>query len=408
MDTSNPPLGTAYDPFGRDLENPYPFYARARREEPITFSPAINAYLVTRYDDIRSILLQPDIFSSRDTLTPVVTMYPRTFAELSKGFLFVPTAINSDGVNHQRFREPLQKAFAPIRIRAMEPLIRQIVTRLVDAFITQGHAEIISQLAYPLPLEVVLTMLDIPQADLEEVKWLCSEWNALLLSPLSEERQVECARNVLTFQRYLARLIQERRDAPREDLITDLLEVRMPGEEPLSEGELVFTLASVIIAGHETTTRLIGNGLVLLLQEPARWQTLCEHPDHIPLVIEEILRYHGPVRGFIRTTTREVTVGGVVMPEGTKLFLLYSSANRDETQFPLADQFDMQRRPNRHLAFGHGDHFCVGAPLGRLEGRIAFETLTQRLPGLRLVPNQDLSHIPDLINNGYQRVEVQW
>ena len=408
MNTGNSSLGTDYQPFGRDLENPYPFYARVRNEEPITFSPAINAYLVTRYEDIRAILVQPDLFSSKDTLTPVITMYPSTFAELSKGYPFMPTAINTDGANHRRFREPLQKAFAPARIRAMEPMIRQCATRLIDAFIPQGQAEIISQFAYLLPLEVVLMLLGVPQTDLEQVKRLCNEWNALLFSPLSEERQRACAQQVVVFQRYLAHLIQERRTAPREDLLSDLIGTRMPGEEPLNEGELIFTIAMVMIAGHETTTRLIGNGLVLLLEESARWQTLCEHPDRIPLMIEEILRYHGPVRGFMRTTTREATVGGVVMPEGTRLFLLYSSANRDETQFPLADQFEMQRRPNHHLAFGHGDHFCVGAPLGRLEGRIAFETLAQRLPGLRLVPHQERSHTPDLINYGYQRVEVQW
>jgi cytochrome P450 len=182
----------------------------------------------------------------------------------------------------------------------------------------------------------------------------------------------------------------------------------MPGEEPLSEAELIHSVAGVILAGYETTTNLIGNGLVLLLEEPTRWQALCEHPDRIPLTIEEVLRYQDPVPGFIRTTTKEVTVAGVVMPAGTKLFLLYSSANRDETQFLFADQFDMQRRPNRHLAFGYGGHFCVGAPLGRLEGRIAFETLTQRLPSMRLVPNQELSHVPNLIHYGYHRVEVQW
>jgi cytochrome P450 len=182
----------------------------------------------------------------------------------------------------------------------------------------------------------------------------------------------------------------------------------MPGEEPLSEAELIHTIAGVIVAGYTTTTNLIGNGLVLLLEEPTRWQTLCEHPDLIPSTVEEILRYQDPVPGLSRTTTREVTVGGVVMPARTKLFLLYSSANRDETQFPFADQFDMQRRPNRHLTFGYGEHFCVGAPLGRLEGRIAFEMLTQRLPGMRLVANQKLSHVPNLIHYGYQRVEVQW
>ncbi|MBV9020747.1 MAG: cytochrome P450 [Ktedonobacteraceae bacterium] len=408
MTTNNPSLGMTYDPFDRHLENPYSFYTQLRHEEPITFSPCINAYLVSRYDDIHSILSQPDTFSSKDTLTPGITMYPRTIAELSKGYPFVPIAVNADGANHVRLREPLQKMFAPVRIRTMEPLIRQIVTRLVDAFINDGHAEIISQLAYPLPLEVVLTLLGVPQKDMEEIKRLSDDWNALILSPMPEERQVAHAQSLLALHRYIVQLIEQRRSAPREDGITDLLNACIPGEEPLSEAELIHTIAGVILAGYVTTTNLIGNGLVLLLEEPTRWQTLCEHPDLIPSAIEEILRYHDPVPGLTRTTTREVTVGGVVMPAGTKLFLLYSAANRDETQFPLGDQFDMQRKPNRHLAFGYGGHFCVGAPLGRLEGRITFEMLTQRLPGMRLVANQKLSHVPNLIHYGYQSVEVEW
>jgi cytochrome P450 len=407
MSTLQPSLGEHYDPFGQDLENPYALYAQLRREEPITFSPALNAYLISRFEDVRSILSQPDLFSSKDTITPIVTLCPRALAELSKGYPLVPSFINSDSPEHARFREPIQKAFAPRRIHALEPFLRQRIPEMLDGFCNDGHADIISQFAYPLPLEVILIMLGIPRAEMAQVKHWCDNWVELILSPLSEERQVLCARSTVSLHHYLIDIVHQRQHAPQDDVITSLIETVLPGQKPLSDAELIATIMGLVVAGHETITRLIGNGLVHLLEEPRRWQRLCEHPEDIPLAIEEIIRYHGPVRGFMRTTTGPATVEGMSLPVGTKLFLLYSSANRDDEHFSCADQFQMERKPNHHLGFGHGVHFCVGAPLARLEGRLMFEALTQRLPGLRLAA-QRLVHNPDLVNYGYQRVEVLW
>lgn len=408
MNTQQPSLGEKYEPFGRDLENPYALYSQLRREEPITFSPALDAYLVSRFEDVRLILSQPDLFSSKDTLNPVVSLCQEALAELSKGYPFVSNFINSDSPEHARFREPLQKAFAPGRIRALEPFVRQRISEVLDSFLHDGHAEIISQFAYPLPLEVILIMLGIPKEEMTQVKRWCDDWVALMLSPLPEDRQVACACGTVSFQHYLIDIVRQRQRVPQADVITSLIETALPGQRPLSDAELLATIMGLIIAGHETITRLIGNGLVLLLEEPTRWHRLCEHPEDIPLVIEEIIRYHGPVRGFMRTTTRPATLEGVSLPTGTKLFLLYSSANRDEKRFPEADLFQMQRKPNHHLGFGHGVHFCVGAPLARLQGRLMFEALTQRFPDLRLAEGQQLAHNPDLVNYGYQRVEVVW
>ena len=407
MDASSS-LGKNFNPFGQHLEEPFSFYTQLRHEEPVTFSPVLNAYVVSRFEDVRAILSQPDVFSSRETLSPVGTLYPQTLVELSKGYQFAATLINSDGAAHRRLREPLRKAFSPPRIRALEPFIRQRIQQLLDQILPQGHAEIISQFATLLPLDVIFTLMGIPAEDREQVKKWCDDWTALLMSPLPEEIQVACARNTLILHRYLLDRIEERRLTSREDLLTDLVTMQLPGEEPFSEAELIYTIGSLIIAGHITTTHLIGTGLVRLLQEPGRWHTLCEHPESIPQAVEEILRYDGPVRGFMRVTTRPTTLHGIEIPEGTRLFLIYNSANRDEKQFADADQFEMLRQPNQHLAFGYGAHFCIGAPLARLQGRLVFEALTQQLPTLRLVPGQHLAHNPDLVNYGYQRVEVEW
>lgn len=251
-------------------------------------------------------------------------------------------------------------------------------------------------------------MLGIPKNEMTQVKHWCGDWVALILSQLPEDRQVLCARSMVSLQHYLIGIIRQRQYVPQTDVITSLIETVVPGQKHLSDAELIATIMSVVVAGHETVTRLLGNGLVLLLEDPKRWQRLCEHPEDIPLVIEEIIRFHGPVRGFMRTTTRPVTLGNLSLPAETKLFLIYGSANRDEECFSDADQFQMQRKPNHHLGFGYGVHFCVGAPLARLEGRLMFEALTQHFPDLRLAAHQQLAHNPDLVNCGYQRVEVVW
>jgi cytochrome P450 len=406
--TNSGSLGALYHPLrGEQLENPYPFYARARKEEPIFYSDEMRAWVVTRYDDILSILSQPDVFSSKDALRPVVNLSPRVFAELSKGYPPVPNVVDSDGAEHTRFRNAVSKAFLPRRIKQLEPYIHELVNSLIDAFIDDHKAETISQFAWPLPLEVALHLIGVPKEDMAETKKLSDRTSMLLNSPLPEEEQVESARAMVQWEHYLIRLVNERRKSPREDLISDVLETP-PGEQPFTDAQLANLLVSMVIAGHDTTTQLIGNGLAILLGEPERWQTLCAHPELIPQAIEEILRYDSPVPAFFRTTTREASVGGITFPPETLLMVVYGSANRDESQFPHADQFDMQRSPNRHLAFGYGIHYCVGAFLARTQGQIAFETLCRRLPGLRLAPGQTLKHLPILRQRSYARIDVVW
>lgn len=398
-------LGALFDPLAED---PYPFYTKARQEEPITFCPELDAWIVTRYKDIQHILLQPATFSSSNTLTSPVTFSPRVLEELVKGYLPVPIVLNTDGADHTRFRQPLMKAFAPARIRALEPFVYEVANRLVETFITNQRVEIISQYAYPLALEVVLSLLGIPGQDIEQTRQWSQDWLILMSTQIDEERQVEYARNTVDFQRYLAALVAERRQVPQNDLISTLLHFHTPGEEPLEENELVIMLQGLILAGHESTTNMIGTGLSLLLEQPEHWAWLCKHPEAIPQVVEEILRFDAPIQMFARTTTRETTIGGVTLPEEASLLLLYGSGNRDEATFANAHEFQPQRPSNHHLAFGHGVHFCVGAALARLEGRIAFEILCKRFPQLRLVPGQQLTHIPTLLFRGYEQLEVQW
>lgn len=405
---SSDSLGALYHPLrGEQLENPYPFYERARSEEPIFYSDELQAWIVTRYDDIFSILNQPDVFSSRDALRPVVRFTPAVFAELSQGYPFVPNVVDSDGAAHTRFRNAVARAFVPRRIKSLEPFIQEVITSLVDSFAEDHRADLISQFCYPLPLEVALHLIGVPKEDMAATKKLSDCTSMLVNSPLPEEKQVEYARAFVQEQRYFLQLINERRKSPRQDLISDLLDTP-PGEQPFNEAQLVNILVSLVVAGHETTTQLLGNGLFLLLSQPERWSALCAHPEGIPQTIEEIVRYDSPVPAFFRTTTREATVGGITFPADTLLMVVYGSANRDESQFPHADQFDMQRTPNHHLAFGYGIHFCVGAFLARKQGQMALETLCRRLPTLRLASGQTFTHAPILRQRGFTRLEVVW
>jgi len=406
---SCPHLANEYHPLtSPQLDNPYPFYMRARSEEPVFFSEEINAWVITRYNDIKSILLQPEIFSSKDTMRPIVKFTPEVLQVLNQGYRKVPETVNSDGINHLRFRTPLNKVFSPPRMKAMAPTVRKVVNQLIDDFINDGEAEIMTQFANMLPLEIILLLYDIPLARMDDCKRWCTDMHGLISEPLSPERQLECAQSRVAFHRYIGHMIEERRKALGEDVISLMLTVHYDPAQPLSEDELVRVLSATLLAGHETTAMLIGNALHLLLKRPELWQKLCEQPNIISNAIEEVLRYDGPIHAFHRTALQEVQVGAVTIPAGSLLLLVYGSANYDEAQFPTPEQFDIYRSPNRHLSFGHGIHFCVGAPLARLEAQIALEMLSQRLPHLRLKPEQSISYIPRLLMRGLTKLEVEW
>jgi cytochrome P450 len=399
-------LGEAFQPL---VEDPYPLYTKLRQEEPITYSPELNAWLVTRYKDIQTILNQHEKFSSRNTLDSAIMMFhPQALKEIAKGHIPSPTILNTDSLDHTRLRKPLMKAFTPAHIKTLEPFVREVVNSLIDAFSDQGRAEFVSQFAYRLPFEVILHLIGIPKQDMERAETWVHDWLAMSTRPLEAELQVVYAQSTRNFQEYLVDLFEERRKTPQDDLISTMLQFQTADWEPFDEKELVTMVQGLIFAGMETTTDMLGNGILLLLLRPERWHTLHEHPEYIPQVIEEIMRFDGPIRLVARVTTAEVEIGGVTLPEGTSLLLVFGSGNRDEEIFTDPDEFQLQRVPNRHIGFGHGVHFCVGAALGRMEGQIAFEVLSQRLPQMRLVPEQELSHVPTLMFRSYERIEVEW
>ncbi|PMB50420.1 cytochrome P450 [Fischerella thermalis CCMEE 5201] len=401
-----PHLGQEFQPFVQpQLDDPYSFFQPAREEEPIFHSPILNGYVLTRYEDILNVLKDPTKFSSADNLKPIVTFTPEVIGVLRQGFPFVADLVNSDGDLHKRLRAPFVKVFAPERLQALEDSIRAIANRLVDNFINDGQADIVSQFTYPLPLEVILTMYGVPLEMMANIKKWCLDMTALLSSQLTPESQLECARSFVAMQHAVAGLIEQRRQAPQNDLISNIQ------DSDLSLNEQVIVLCGLILAGHKTTSHLIASAIKLLLEQPQLWQAVGDIPSLIPAAVEEALRYDAPVPAMIRTTTEEVSIAGVTLAPGTQLFLMYGSANRDENQYSNADSFDIERfqqiTPN-HLAFGHGVHHCIGSNLARREGRIALEVLSSRLSNLRLRPNQQLTYIPALMNRSFTNLYVEW
>lgn len=408
-ETKKPSPGELYHPFAADqLENPYPLYQSLRRDEPIAYNPRLQAWVVSKYSDLRSIASQPESFSSREVSNPLDVLSPAVRQILLEGYPVLPTSMNSDGVTHQRFREPHRQALSSVRMQQYDSYIRLLANSLVDSFIEDQEGDLIEQFTSPLPFKVILHVLGIPEADMSKLKQWSEDQVSLFDESLSEEAKIECARNVVAYRHYLAAYISRRSRDPGDDLIGVHITHEIPGTEPLSLAELVSLVAELTTIGHQTTADLIGNTFFLLLQDRSRWEQLCLEPALIPSAVEESLRYESPIPCLYRTTTREVTIDHITMPAGAKVLLLFASANRDEAFFSFAETFQLARNPNRHLAFGFGVHSCPGAPLARLEARIALEVVCKRLPTLHLLPDQSFAHLPALTLRGLQRLKVRW
>jgi cytochrome P450 len=394
------------------LEDPYPWYDQIRR--PPFYSQAFGGWLVSRFEDIRWILERPELFSAKETMSPPQQPPASVLAILAEGYPPVPAVLNRDGASHQRMRSRVETAFLPW-LKGKRAVLQAQADALVDAFLEAGQAEVMSQFAQPFSFGVLCALLAIPAGEQslfrqrsDETLELFAALNAPI--PLPEERQMACARAFVQLQHFLGQLAGQRRQIPGDDLISALGRAPAPGEPPLAEEELVAVLVDILLGGYKTTASLIGNGVQLLLLAPGAWQELQAHPEHIPLAVEEVLRYDAPVQAMVRTATQTILLPGTSerIEAETQVLLLFGAANRDPEAFFEANTLRLSRKPNHHLGFGHGVHMCVGAPLARLEGQVALETLLRRLPQLRLAPAQELTHTPTLLYRAYERLEVSW
>jgi pimeloyl-[acyl-carrier protein] synthase len=360
--------------------NPYPFYHALREKDPVHQSP-MGFWVLTRYDDVVTSLRDPRY--GRDGFAPLIeaTYGPET----AKGNL-PRSMLMRDPPDHTRLRALVNKAFTPRVIEGMRAHIQAIVDRLLDKVQGARSMDVIDDLAYPLPVTVICEMLGVPLDDQDAIKGWSSDIArsldaiGLMADPDIVARGVAARRNLTE---YFRRLLPERRQHPKADLLSLLIAVEEQGDK-LNEGELLAMCLLLFIAGHETTVNLIGNGTLALLEHPDQMARFNDDPALIPSAIEELLRYDSPVQWTARITTASVELGGREIPSGSMIIAAIGAANRDPSHFSDPDRLDIARADNRHVSFGFGIHFCLGAPLARVEGQIALGTLLRRMPDLAL------------------------
>jgi cytochrome P450 len=409
--TTSQPLGERYDPLGAHAQDPYEFYALARRQQPVFFYAKLDAWVVTRYDDVRAVLRDAETFSSANSLRPVAEPDPAVYAEFAKGYPMVPESVSSDGAAHRRLRAPFADGLGVDQVRALEPYIRQRAGELVDAFAADGHAELMGQFAAPLPMDVLGQLFGLAPADMPLVHAGSLGMPVLVSARAASAEQVAAARRVVELQQLLAGYIDRRRAAPGEDLISRAVAELAPAAGQLTfdqQAELVESLFGALLAGHTTVSGLLGNGMWHLLSHPEQWALLRRRPELLDGAVEEIARYDTSVPAQFRVTTRPVTLGGQALPSGAEVLVLFGSANRDSALVDRPEVFDITRPPSRHLAFGIGAHYCAGAQLARAELRIALVTLSDRLPGLRLSDAHPVAIAPSLRLRGPTTLPVVW
>jgi cytochrome P450 len=380
--------------------------ARAREAQPVFYAPQFDLWVVTRYDDVLAVVKDHDTFSSAGALKSSPEPFPpEVEAVLAEGWPAMPYIIEVDPPLHERIRGLVTKAFTPKRIAELEPRIQAIAAELVDELAPLGRADVIERVAWPLPLRVLGELLGFPREDLAQLHEWGTDW-LLLQQPGTIEHRVQHARGLVELQRYMITALEDRAREPRDDLLGALMAARAESDDPLPLDAVAGLPLDLVVAGHVTVTRAIGSALALVFRHPELREHLLD-PALAPLAIEEILRLESPAQGLFRVTTRPTEIGGVELPEGARVMVHFGSSNRDECVFADADRVDPERDGlGRHLAFGKGIHFCIGAPLARLELKTVLPLLLDRLPGLR--PVGDFEREPVFFARGFQRLVVEW
>lgn len=382
------------------MEDPYPLLRQLRAEDPVHWSDSIGGWILTRYDDMVVTFKDTAHFSNEGRLAKAVAYLPpetRSRFQIFEDHYRQRSLIHSDPPDHTRLRSLVTKAFNARVVEAMRPRMQEIVNEAFDAALQAGGMDVIKDLAIPLPVTVLAEILGVPKADVHLFKgWA----DGVLAFQGVNKPPVEVLQrsqdSILGIRGYLGALLKEKKAHPGEDLLSELAAAESEGER-LSETELVNTCITLLVAGHETTTSLIGNGMWALLCHPDQWQLLKDDPSLLTPAIEEMLRYESPVARQPRLMRQEIEMGGKKLQPGEMAFQMLNAANRDPDYFTEPDRFNIQREKNRHIAFGLGPHFCVGALLARTEGQVVFSTLVARLPHVRLVsekPDWDI-HKPN-------------
>lgn len=398
-----------YDPtFAAD---PYPVYARLRKDSPVFYSAQTGLTLFARYEDVRSLVLDPRLARTMDHVTSPDTLATRRrdagWDRLPNYSRYVRVnLLETEGADHTRIRRLVAAAFGPRRIRELRDRIRALVGRLINARMADERMDFVADVAAPLPVHMIAELLGWP----EEERHRLRPWSARIVRLYEKDHtsddETHAENAALEFASMLSRLAAERRVAPRDDLISELVAVSDSGDR-LTPDELISVCMLLLNAGHEATANAAGNGLWALLRHPEQMARLRADASLLPSAVDEMLRYDAPLQLFHRYVLEDLEYSGFQFRRGEMIGLLFGSANRDPQAFDRADQFDVGRAPNRHLAFGAGVHFCLGAQLARLELEVLFATLLERLPALQL-DGLAPRYRPGLVFRGLESLDLRW
>lgn len=406
----------------RAIACPYPIFSELRDNDPVHYSERLGAWVCTRYEDILAVLHDTDRFSSLMPTGPskLPEIMGDAMAELQQDPTMAETfqkvmtqrgqaavLLNADPPEHRRQRKAVNGAFRPSQLRGMEPTIHDVTNRLIDAVIDQGHMDAVADFAVGLPMTIIAYALGVGDDDLATFK----QWSDDLVMPVGNASpSVEQVRGYLTssvaFTEFFGEMLAERRTNPQADIVSDVANAEVDGV-PLTEAEMLSMLQQFLVAGNETTTKLITNLIHHLATEPGLMQRLRDQPDLIPGFVEEGLRYEAPVGGLFRQAKVDVEVGGQSVAAGDHVWVLFAAANRDGERFAEPDAFDPERENVRdHIAFGHGEHYCIGAQLARSEAQIAVERLVERMDTIALAPDTAFDYEDTFVLRGLKRLDV--
>jgi cytochrome P450 len=394
--------------------DPYTAFAKLRAGDPVHWSPVLRGWVLTRYADVRAALFDPKL--SADRITPFAASLPPARREQLSGLerLLSRWTVFVDPPAHTRLRGLINKAFTPRAIASLRGMIRETVDRLIDDFTAgiapggEGRADLIAAFSYPLPALVIARILGVPDDDIRLFKDWSDDLAAFVGSAQSTpDKYDRAARGAAEMDAYFRAIVRQRRSMTHQaDVIGALIAAEEAGKT-LTEDELVATAVFVLFAGHETTANLIGNGMIALIDQPEAMALFRAQPDIAETAVEELLRIDSPAASVTRVARTDMVLGGKSIRAGDRLFLMINAANRDPAMFPDPDRLKLDRDPNPHIAFGYGPHYCVGAPLARLEGQIAFGRLLERLADIRIADGS-LDWSDNLVLRGVKKLPLSF
>jgi cytochrome P450 len=411
---------STFNPFDPSTQQcPFPHYAQMREEAPVHPVPGLGVHLVTKHDLVMQVLRDPQTYSSMfgGAGMPLSSADREKFAEvMAAGYPRVPTMLTADQPDHTRYRRLVARAFHPKVIAEMEPIIRQITVELIESWIDKGRIEFVKEFGVPLPVRVIAKALNVPDDRLADFKRWSDDSIAGIGTNITLEQRLQAEYGVNEFQHYFAEQIELRRTNPQDDILTNLLNASIDDDDPevtdkrqLDMPEMLSIIQQLLVAGNETTTKSLTEMVRLLAENPEEWAALKADPSRAEKVFEETLRLSTPTQGMWRILTKDAELGGVQLTKGQRIIIVFASANRDEALYNNPDDFIPMRDHLRdNLAFGKGIHFCLGANLSRLEGKVAAEELSKRIETITLSESNKYQYFPSFMLRGLTDLDIEF